>query len=85
MLVVLKDKKEEIIMAKFRVWAKSISYVYLDVEAENVHEAMMVADEVDGGDFHEDSSGWEFSDDVEEIDNDADVDYTFREVFGEEV
>lgn len=70
-------------MAKFRIWAKSISYVYLDVEADNVHQAMEIAEEADGGDFHEDGDGWEFSDDVMELEDDADVDYTYGEMFGE--
>lgn len=72
-------------MAKFRVWAKSISYVYLDVEADNVHQAMEIAEEADGGDFHDDGiGGWEFSDDVAKLDDDVEVDYTYDEFFGKE-
>lgn len=71
-------------MAKFRVWARSISYVYLDVEAEDVDRAMEIAEEADGGDFHEDGGGWEFSDDVLELDEDAEVDYTYEEMFEED-
>ena len=69
-------------MAKFRVFAKSIGYVYLDVEAENVHQAMEIAEEADGGDFHEDCGGWEFSDDVMELEEDAAVDYKYSDFLG---
>lgn len=62
-------------MAKFRIWAESISYVYLDVEADNIHKAMEIAEEVDGGDFHDDGYGdWIFGS-VATLDDDADVDY----------
>lgn len=69
-------------MAKYRVFAKSIGYVYLDVEAENIHQAMEIAEEADGGDFHEDGGGWEFSDDVMELEEDAAVDYKYSDFFG---
>lgn len=69
-------------MAKFRVFAKSIGYVYLDVEAENVYQAMEIAEEADGGDFHEDGEGWEFSDDVMELEEDAAVDYKYSDFLG---
>ena len=71
-------------MAKFRVWARSISYVYLDVEADSEEQAMEIAEEADGGAYHEDGGDWEFSDDVMELDEDADVDYTYEEMFGED-
>lgn len=38
-------------MAKYRVWAQSISDVYLEVEAENEEQARAIAEETDGGDF----------------------------------
>ena len=77
-------------MAKFRVFAKSIGYVYLDVEAENVHHAidperellLQKKEEADGGDFHEDGGGWEFLDDVMELEEDAAVDYEYSDFFG---
>ena len=47
-------------MAIFRVCAKSIGYVYLDVEANSAEEAKRIAEEADGGDFIEDSGGWEW-------------------------
>ena len=71
-------------MAKFRVWAKSIDYVYLDVEAENEDQAMKIANEADGGDFHQDGCDWQFSKDVLKLDDDAAVDYTYEEMFGNE-
>ena len=36
-------------MAKYRVWAQSISYVYLDVDAESKEEAKEIAENIDGG------------------------------------
>jgi len=72
-------------MAKFRVYARSIGYCYLDVEADNEEQAMEVAREADGGDFHDDGIGdWEFSDDVDELDESANVDYKYKEFFEEE-
>ena len=62
-------------MAKFRVWAQSISDVYIDIEAENEDKAMEVAREIDGGEFHDDGYGdWIFGS-VATLDDDAGVDY----------
>ena len=44
-------------MAKYRVWAEWISDVYLDVEAETEEEALEIAEETDGGEFIESSTG----------------------------
>ena len=45
---------------KYRVWAKSVSYVYLDVVADSIDDAIAVADETDGGDFTSTAHGdWE--------------------------
>lgn len=53
-------------MKKFRVWAESISDVYLDVEAETEEEAMEIAMDTDGGDYIEDGCGdWVFGSVVE--------------------
>lgn len=41
-------------MKTFRVWAKSIGFCYLDVEAENEEEAMRIARDADGGEYIED-------------------------------
>ena len=38
-------------MAKFRVWAECVSYVYLDVEADDEYQAKEIAEEADGGEF----------------------------------
>lgn len=71
-------------MAKFRVWAASISYCYLDVEAEDEDKAKEIAEEVDGGEFHEDCFGdWEWGD-VAPLDDDAEVDYSQKDFYGEE-
>ena len=68
-------------MAKYRVWAHSISDVYIDIEAETEEQALEAAKEVDGGDFHEDifGCGWEFVDIVPLEDGD-DVDFTYDEI-----
>lgn len=48
-------------MANFRVRYKSISYVYLDVEADSIAEAKDIAENTDGGEFLEDGVGdWEY-------------------------
>lgn len=71
-------------MAKFRVWAKLISYCYLDVEAEDEDKAKEIAEEVDGGEFHDDGFGdWKWGD-VAPLDDDVDVDYSQKEFYGEE-
>ena len=47
---------------KYRVMCKSISYVYLDVEANSVEEAVAIAEDTDGGDFINDGYGdWEYA------------------------
>lgn len=53
-------------MKKYRVWARSIDYCFLDVEAESEKEAMEIAQNTDGGEFFTTLLGeWEF-DKVEE-------------------
>lgn len=52
-------------MKKYRVWAKSIGYCYLDVEAENEEEAFAKAYETDGGEYTEDSGDWEYGEIME--------------------
>ena len=75
----IKPKKK-----KFRVWAEAISYVYVDIEAENEEKAMEAAEELDGGDFHDDGIGdWEYGS-VARLDDDADVDYTYDEIVNPE-
>ena len=67
-------------MAKFRVCARCVDYLYIDVEAEDEGEAFAFAHEyVDGGNYHNDGGDWEMGD-VCELDPDADVDYTLNEV-----
>lgn len=41
----------------YRVWAESISDVYLDVAAESEEEARRIADEADGGEFIDNGTG----------------------------
>lgn len=75
----IKPKKK-----KFRVWAECISYVYVDIEAESEEKAREAAEELDGGDFHDDGMGdWEFGS-VAELDDDAEVDYTYDEIVNPE-
>ena len=44
-------------MKKYRVWAKCISYCWLDVEANSEDEAMEMAEEADGGEYEESPHG----------------------------
>ena len=47
-------------MKTFRVYAKSITYCYVDVEAENEYEALDMAEDIDGGEFSTEIDGdWE--------------------------
>ena len=72
-------------MAKYRVLAQSIDYLYIDIEADTPEEAREFADEhVDGGDFHQNATdvGW-YIDDVYELPEDAPVDYDTKEYFKE--
>lgn len=41
---------------KYREWAKSTDYFYLDVEADSEEEAMDIAADTDGGEFLPDKS-----------------------------
>lgn len=46
---------------KYRVFYKSIDYVYLDVEANSPEEAQEIAEDTDGGEFKADGYGdWEY-------------------------
>lgn len=42
---------------KYRVWAESISYVYLEVEANSEDEALQIAEDADGGEFTDSGNG----------------------------
>lgn len=55
-------------MAKYRIFAQQVSYLYIDVEADSIEEAEEMYDELDGGDFTEDiaSCYWELSHIVDE-------------------
>lgn len=47
-------------MKTFRVYAKSITYCYVDVEAEDIYEAEDKSDEIDGGCWNTEPYGdWE--------------------------
>lgn len=54
-------------MPKYRVWAQSISDVYLDVEADSKEEAFAIAYETDGGEFSDSNKGDWIIGDVEEL------------------
>ena len=41
----------------YRVWAESVSNVYLDVAAESKEEAYRIADEADGSEFIDTGTG----------------------------
>ena len=45
----------------YRVWAESISDVYVDIEADCEEDALEVARELDGGDFVDSGGGdWRY-------------------------
>lgn len=45
-------------MSKYRVWANSVSLVYLDVEAASEEDAIAIAKEADDGDFKDIGPGY---------------------------
>lgn len=49
---------------KFRVWAKSIGYCCIEIEAKSKEEAEEIGKNIDGGDFEEDEEmgEWEIVD-----------------------
>lgn len=62
----------------YRVCAKSISYVYVDIEAESEEKALEAAEWLDGGEFNDDGCGdWEFGNVYE---CDVAPDYTYDEI-----
>lgn len=66
----------------YRVWAQSISDVYVDIEADSEEKAMEIAEELDGSVFHDDGiCDWIFGSVVEM--EDVDPDY-IQEEFEEE-
>lgn len=67
-------------MAKYRVWAECISDVFIDIEAASAERAREIAEEIDGGEFHDDPfcGEWRFGS-TYEIDDDAEVDYVDEE------
>ena len=69
-------------MKVYRVWAQSISDVYIDIgvnDDEDENKALELAKEVDGGDFHDDGYGdWVFGS-VMEMEN-TDPDYIQEEL-----
>lgn len=68
-------------MAKYRVWAECIDYVYIDVEAENRDQAYEFArDYVDGGEYHNSCHGdWEMGS-VDQLNDSSYVDYSYDDV-----
>lgn len=54
-------------MKTYRVWAKSISYCFVEIEAESENDAMEIAEEMDGGDFEDSGVGDWIIDDVIEV------------------
>ncbi len=59
---------------KFRVWAKTTEYVYIDVEAKDKEEAVAIAEVTDGGEFQaKDLGDWEVQQQAQEIDDEGKV------------
>jgi hypothetical protein len=54
-------------MKTYRVTAQYVTYVYVDIEAENDDQAWEIARDMDGGNFNESGYGdWDI-DSIEEI------------------
>ena len=69
-------------MPKWRIWAESISDVYLDVEADTFEHALEVAEAADGADFHDTCDGeWKISSTEYELEDNNNVDYSYDEFF----
>ena len=55
---------------KYRVMYKSTEYLYIDVEADSIEEAIEIAENTDGGEFIEDGVGdWEYDRTIDENGN----------------
>ena len=55
---------------KYRVMYKSTEYLYIDVEADSIEEAIEIAENTDGGEFIEDGVGdWEYDRTMDENGN----------------
>lgn len=53
-------------MKKFKVYAKTVEFPSIIIEAENEQEAREKAEEIDGGEFEPDIYGsWEISEAIE--------------------
>lgn len=61
-------------MAKFRIYARSVDVLHVDIEAENEEQAMEMYQLIDGDSFHQSDGYFEFSE-IDELPDDAGVDY----------
>ena len=67
-------------MAKYRIYARSIEYLYIDVEAKDKDEAIDMYEVIDGSEFHLLPYDVDWSiDEIVPLD-DGDVDFTAEEV-----
>lgn len=65
-------------MPKWRIWAESISDVYLDVEADTFEHALEVAYDADGAEFHDTCGGdWKISNTEYKLDDNVTVDCSY--------
>jgi len=67
-------------MAKFRILAKVIDYVYIDIEAVDEDEVKEVYEELDGSEFHNDGFGSFELMRITPLDDNDDVDFTADEI-----
>lgn len=51
---------------KYIAYARSIGYVKIEIEADNIDEAIAIAEDTDGGEWIEYDGGWEY-DGIEEV------------------
>lgn len=71
-------------MAKFRIHASCISYVYVDVEAKDEEQAEEMYDLIDGGDFTPTPYGAFELDEIQPLDDDTEVRFKASEMLDEE-
>ena len=68
-------------MAKYRIVRKEAREYYIDIEAENKEEACLLEEEVNSCFYHDTDyfTDWNFCY-IDELDDDADVDFTAEEI-----
>lgn len=69
-------------MSKYRVWAKTTRYYYIDIEAPSREDARDSVDQINSVFFHEVEDadpGWEIAD-IDPLEDDEEVDFTAEQI-----